>query len=98
MAKVRWSKDAIENLKDIKHFISEDSLTYASIFIERIFELVEHLEVFPEIGRKVPETNNPGVREIIYKNYRIVYQLKDDYLEIIAVFHGSRLYSPDGDD
>ncbi|MEW6378244.1 MAG: type II toxin-antitoxin system RelE/ParE family toxin [bacterium] len=91
MAKIRWSEDAIEDLKEICKFIASDSPYYAKIFNDRVFEMVEHLESFPEIGRRVPEADNPKVRELIYKGYRIIYQIKDDYLEIITVIHGSKL-------
>jgi len=91
MAKVKWSKDSIEDLKEICKFIALDSPYYAAIFRERIFEMVEHLELFPEIGRRVPESDDPKVREVFYKGYRIIYQIKEGYLEIITVIHGSRL-------
>lgn len=91
MAKIKWSKDSIHDLKEICRFIAEDSPYYAILFKDRIFEMVEHLELFPEMGRKVPEDDDPKVRELIYKNYRIIYQVKEDYLEIITVIHGSRL-------
>ncbi|MBI5682942.1 MAG: type II toxin-antitoxin system RelE/ParE family toxin [Deltaproteobacteria bacterium] len=91
MAKIKWSKDSIDDIKEICGFIAEDSLCYAVIFKDRIFEMVEHLELFPEMGRKVLEADDPNVRELIYKNYRIVYQIKEGYLEIITVIHGSRL-------
>ena len=91
MAKIKWSKDSIDDIKEICGFIAEDSLYYAAIFKDRIFEMVEHLELFPEMGRKVPEAGDPNVRELIYKNYRIVYQIKEGHLEIITVIHGSRL-------
>lgn len=91
MAKVRWSKDSIEDLKEIGEFIALDSPYYAQIFKDRVFEMVEHLERFPEIGRQVPESDDPQVREVIYKGYRIIYQIKEGCLEIITVIHGSRL-------
>lgn len=91
MAKVKWSKDSIKNLKEICQFIAVDSPNYARVFNDRIFEMVEHLELFPEIGRRVPESDDPKVRELIYKGYRIIYQIKEDYLEVITVIHGSRL-------
>jgi plasmid stabilization system protein ParE len=46
---------------------------------------------FPEIGRVVPEYNKPEIRELIYRNYRIVYRTKPDFIEIITVFQGSRI-------
>jgi len=91
MVKVKWSKDAIKDLKEICKFIALDSPYYANILNDRVFEMVEHLELFPEMGRWVPESDDPKVRELIYKSYRIVYQVKEGYLEIITVIHGSRL-------
>ena len=91
MAKVKWSKDSLDDLKEICRFIALDSPYYANILKDRIFEMAEHLELFPEMGRKVPESDDPKVRELIYKNYRIIYQVKEGYLEIITVIHGGRL-------
>jgi addiction module RelE/StbE family toxin len=98
MAKIKWSKDSIEDLKEICKFISLDSPYYAKVLKDRIFEMVEHLKLFPEIGRRVPEADDPMVRELIYKNYRIIYQIKEEYLEIITVIHGSRLLKLKYDD
>ena len=91
MAKIKWSKDSLEDLKEICRYIALASPYYANLLNDRIFEMVEHLELFPEMGRHVPEADDPAVRELIYKNYRIVYQIKEGYLEIITVIHGSRL-------
>jgi len=91
MAKIRWSKDSLDDLKEICNFIALDSPYYAALLKDRVVEMVEHLELFPEMGRRVPESNDASVRELIYKNYRIVYQVRESYLEIITVLHGSRL-------
>ena len=81
---------ALKSLSDILSYISIDNPHYAEIIENRIFELVDHLRQFPQIGRKVPEYQSPNVREILYKNYRIIYQLKGSFIEIIAIIHGSR--------
>jgi len=91
MVKIKWSHDSIEDLKEICRFIALDSPYYAKLLNDRIFEMVEHLELFPQMGRHVPETDDPTVRELLYKSYRIIYQIKEGYLEIITVIHGSRL-------
>ena len=91
MAKIKWSHDSIEDLKEICRFIALDSPYYANLLSDRSFEMVEHLELFPEMGRHVPESDDPTVRELLYKSYRIIYQIKEGYLEIITVIHGSRL-------
>ncbi|MEW5816622.1 MAG: type II toxin-antitoxin system RelE/ParE family toxin, partial [Spirochaetota bacterium] len=38
----------------------------------------------------VPEYNDENLREKIYENYRIVYRIKDEIIEIVAICHGAR--------
>jgi len=52
---------------------------------------VEDIPSFPKVGRIVPEYNDENLRERIYGNYRIVYRLKEDFVEIAAICHGSQL-------
>jgi plasmid stabilization system protein ParE len=51
------------------------------------------LTLFPELGRVVPEYQRPDIRELVFQNYRIVYRVKTDCVEIAAVVHGARLLS-----
>lgn len=90
MVEIKWTSNALEELDDIANYISKDSFNYAQIVIKQIYEMVSHLKQFPKIGRKVPEYNNPNLREILYKNYRIIYLMKENCLEIISVIHGNR--------
>lgn len=91
MVKIKWTNNALEELDDIANYISKDSLKYAQILIKQIYEMISHLEQFPKFGRKVPEYNDPNLREILYKNYRIIYLIKQGHLEIISIIHGSRI-------
>lgn len=93
MVNVKWTKNALEELDGIASYISRDSPKYANILVKQIFEMASHLQQFPKLGRKVPEYNNPNLREILYKSYRIVYLIKKEQLEIISVIHGSRKLS-----
>jgi len=90
MVTVKWTKNALEELDEIARYISRDSPKFAKILVNQIFEMAGHLEQFPKLGRIVPEYNNPDLREIIYKNYRIIYLIKKEQLEIISIIHGSR--------
>ena len=91
MVEIKWTENALVDLDDIASFISKDSPNYAQILVKQIYEMVSHLEEFPKFGRKVPEYNDPNLREILYKNYRIIYLIKSEHLEIISISHGSRL-------
>lgn len=90
---IRWSPRAALHLEKICDYISQDSDAYAVILAKSIVSLVREIPNFPESGRIVPEYNDPTLREKIYGNYRIVYHLKDDLVEIVTICHGSRLLS-----
>ncbi|MBA7534669.1 hypothetical protein ES705_26918 [subsurface metagenome] len=89
--KIVWSEEALKDIEEIISFISKDSELYAVNFASKIIGAVETLRLFPEIGRIVPEYDDPKIREIIYRNYRIVYQIEERAVEIITVSHGSKL-------
>ncbi len=89
--KVIWTKEDLEKLSEIEEFISRDSPNRAESFINFLIEQGETLLINPLIGRVVPEILNPAIRELLVKNYRIVYRVKKDTLEVITVFEGHRL-------
>ncbi|MBI9104457.1 MAG: type II toxin-antitoxin system RelE/ParE family toxin [Spirochaetales bacterium] len=89
--KIVWSEEAIKDIEEIISYISKDSELYAVNFASKIIGSVDSLRVYPEIGRIVPEFNNSEIREIIYRNYRIVYRISGKTIEIVTIFHGSKL-------
>ena len=89
MARITWMPQAIKDLDTILTYIEIDSGYYAKITIQKIFQAVEQLNRFPQMGRIVSEKNDPNLREILYRSYRIVYQLTDDEIFILTVFHSS---------
>ena len=72
---IEWTEPAITDLGSIREYIGRDSEYYAARFIGRIIEIVERLEFFPEMGRRVPEAaEEENVRELLFQNYRIMYR------------------------
>lgn len=41
----------------------------------------------PESGRVVPEFERPDLRELIESPYRLIYRVRADTIEVIAVVH-----------
>ncbi len=89
VADIRWSPQAIHDVQSIKSYISRDSPIHAGIVARRIVQAAERLAAFPESGRVVPEFGDPRVREVLWQDYRIVYRIAGDGVEIATVFHGS---------
>jgi toxin ParE1/3/4 len=90
MAQVRWSLTAGNDLQDIEDFIARDSILHAITFVDRVVESAETLFKTPQIGRMVPEFNRSDLRELIFRDYRIVYLVQNDQVFILRVVHGSR--------
>jgi len=86
--KLLWTKESLARLKEIEEYIAADNPRAALAFIDKIISLAESLSENPEKGRM-------EIREILYKNYRIVYLLKKNSIEILTVFEGHRLLRKD---
>ena len=93
--KLTWTHEALNRLIEIEEYISEDSPTRAQKFTNQIIQKAESLKKHPKKGRIVAEFSIPDFRELIYKNYRIVYIIKQDSIEILTVFESHRLIRRD---
>jgi len=91
VAQLVWSPSALTSLAEVCEYISRDSEHYAKLFAQRIFAAAEMLALFPESGRVVPEYDRRDLRELLFQNYRIVYRIRGDQVQIAAVVHGARL-------
>ena len=90
MANLRWSLAAERDLQSIEDFIAQDSPLRAVAFIDRLIRSAESLALTPRLGRMVPEFERPELREVIFRDYRVVYLLDEHDLVIVRVVHGAR--------
>lgn len=90
-----WTGESLKRLIEIEEYIAEDNPVKAEEFIVFLIERAELLSEKPRMGRIVPEFSNPEIREIIARNYRIVYRIKKSIIEILTVFEGHRLIRED---
>ncbi len=91
MKRVIWTRQAVEDVEAIRSYVARDSERYATLLVERLVAAVERAGHFPESGRIVPEVGDAALREIVHGNYRIVYRLTREAVEIVTVHHGARL-------
>jgi addiction module RelE/StbE family toxin len=89
--KIYWTKEALLRLQDIEEFISRDNPIASVEFIEKLISVAETIVDYPEKGRIVPELSIEKIREVIYKNFRIVYLIKKNSIDILTVFEGHQL-------
>jgi len=90
MAEIRWTEEAANWLKEIHDYIAQDSPSAAAKVISSIYENVQLLKSFPELGHKYRSEPEGDIRILLYGHYRIAYMIKEnESIEIIGVFHGA---------
>ena len=87
---IKWTQTAKDDLQGIWDYISRDSIYYADKFIDELVSAVDVLEVFPEMGRIIPEIGDSDARELIRGTYRIMYIIREDYIFVTQIIHGAR--------
>ncbi len=89
MAKIRWSHEAEQWLKEIYGYISEDNPTAAEKVVSGIYDKAQMLSDFPQLGHKYREEPEGDIRILLYGHYRIAYIINSNYIDILGVFHGA---------
>jgi plasmid stabilization system protein ParE len=81
---------ALNQLEAIRDYLWQTSPDYARRVVERLVNRSEKIAAFPRSGRMVPEYEIDEVRQVIESSYRLVYLIKEERVEILAVIHTSR--------
>jgi toxin ParE1/3/4 len=89
--KVYWTNNALEHLVNIYEYIALNSPAYAKRMVDKITRRSLQVAEHPLSGRIVPEYDAEDIRELIESPYRIIYRIKPDQIDVLAVIHGSRL-------
>lgn len=89
--KIFWTKEALLRLQEIEEYISRDNPIGAIEFVDKLITVAETIIDNPKKGRIVPELSFENIRELLYQNYRIVYLVKKNSVDILTVFEGHQL-------
>ena len=76
--KILISNEAQKDLEEIFEYISYDSVIYANETLEKIYVRIYELNKNPYLGKVVLEIKFMQLRELIYKSYRIVYEVQEN--------------------
>ena len=89
---ITLAPSARRDLRDIVRYISYDSPQRALVFGQFLLAQIKRLAEFPELGRIVPEFDRPEIREIVVRNYRVIYRVRssEQFVEIVRFWHGAR--------
>ena len=91
---VRFSDDALRDLRDICDYIAEhDSLAKSEYVLDRLLEVVDSLEVNPLRGsypRELLAAGIAGCRQVFFKPYRVIYVVGEAVVHIVLIADGRR--------
>ena len=82
--------ECLNDIQRNREFIAEYSPAAAQQFVDGVFSKVEQLLTFPHLGRTVPELGNPTVREVFYRQYRIIYQVQPSGQLLVVIVQSGR--------
>ena len=89
---IRFAESAVADLEEIKRWYAEQDVSdVGDRLISEIFERVETLRDHPDIGRVVPEFDQPFLRELVHPPFRIVYRREPKHVQIVRVWRSERL-------
>jgi addiction module RelE/StbE family toxin len=89
--KLVFDDEALTDLEDIFHWIARDNPRAAHAVVVRLFESVEYLASFPQMGHR---GRDEGTFEWVVPRlpYIVVYEIdrKAEQVIVVAVFHGAQ--------
>ena len=96
---IRFTESAIADLEAIRIWYAEIGVPdVGDRFVEEIVTRVAALGNHLEMGRIVPEFNQPFLRELIHPPFRIVYRRDPKHIRIVRVWRSERLLALQDDE
>jgi plasmid stabilization system protein ParE len=88
--KLLWTDAALDQLEAIRDYHAQTSPEYARRLAARVVNRSEQIMAFPHAGRMVPEYEIDEVRQVTEDSYRIIYLIKEEQIEVLAIIHTAR--------
>ena len=92
--KVHWTDTARDHLRAIHAYIARNSPQYAQRVVDRLTRRSQQIADFPLSGREVVELGVPQIRQVLEGSFRIIYYIKPDQIDVLAVIHGAQQIPP----
>jgi len=87
---VHWTDTAQAHLDGIYQYIAQNSPEYAKRMVDRLTRRSQQIGTFPQSGHLVPEYQIEQIREVIEAPYRIIYYIKPEQIDVLAVIHAAQ--------
>jgi plasmid stabilization system protein ParE len=86
MSKLRWTQRARRDLVAIARYLAADDPPAAQRWVAQMRKRARAAARLPRSGRRVPELTEGDLREVVVKNYRLIYRADSDGITVLTVF------------
>lgn len=91
MVLIKWTNQAVFDLKEIFDYIGKDSKKYAKIQVQKIKQKTQVLKENPFSGQKIDFFNQSEIRQLAIGSYIIIYKIIDiARVDILSIHHSAR--------
>jgi plasmid stabilization system protein ParE len=87
---VAWAASALEDLVGVLEDVTARYPGFERELYEHVMVAAASLATLSERGRLVPELRDQRTREIFVREYRVMYEVHDDRVAIVAFVFGRR--------
>lgn len=90
--KLSWTQQALSDLLEIGRYIAQHNPPAARKFVGKLRTRATNIPKTPYAGRVVSEFGEESIREVIERNYRIVYHIQENEIFVLTVFEAHRQF------
>ena len=88
---IHYTTRFVHELDEQADYLAQYSTTRASLVVNSVFRQLDMLRQHPQLGRMVPEFGDETIRELLYRQYRIIYRLvAAERIDVLAFQTGLR--------
>ena len=89
---ISFAESALCDLEAVRDLYTEQGVPdVGAKVVAEVFQRVQALAAHPDMGRMVPEFDQPFLRELIHPPFRIVYRRDPKRVRIVRVWRSERL-------
>lgn len=89
---IRFAESALRDLEEMQAwYVEKGAPEVGERLVAEVFQRIGALSDHPDMGRVVPEFDQPFLRELIHSPFRIVYRRDSRRVRIVRVWRSERL-------
>ncbi len=88
---VHYTTRFVHELDEQADYLAQYSVARTTLLVDSVFRQLDLLKQHPRLGRMVPEFNDEAVRELLHRQYRLLYRIiSEEIIDVLTFQTGAR--------